>query len=253
MSTSFECAILKGINKVGNIKKLDGGYVELVMGALEYPNSVGAVYDQTRAATFFQKSSAFMRRVTQGYLRGELGHPPQRDCKNYDDYVERIHTILESNVAIHIRKVWLDYNYVMPDGRKVIAIMGEVCGSGPHAGVFDRMLMNPHENLALSIRSMATDKFVAGKKRKYLDNIITWDLVNEPGISAATKYNSPSCESHVVERVPVNEALIESFLLRQENRGVALESSMASTVEAMQAMRKNRVQSRGNNASRWAR
>jgi hypothetical protein len=221
------------------------------MGALEYPNSVGAVYDETRARQFFQKSSAFMRRVTQGYLRGELGHPPQRDCKGYDDYVNRIHTILESNVAIHIRKVWLNHNYVMPDGRKVIAIMGEVCGSGPHAGVFDRMLMNPHENLALSIRSMATDKFVAGKKRKYLDNIITWDLVNEPGLSVATKYNSPSCESHVVEHVPVNEALIEAFLTRQESHGVAVESAMVGTIDAMRALRKQRLTAQGGLASRW--
>lgn len=252
MSTAFECTVLKGVNNTGKIKRLDNGYVEVVLGALEHPNSYGAVYDEQRAREFLRPGSAFMRRITQGFLRGELGHPPQRECRDYNDYVERIHTILERNVAIHIRKVWIDPNHVLNDKRKVIAVMGEICPDGPHAGVVERLLNNPSANLAFSIRSMATDKYVGGKKRKYLDAIITWDVVNEPGLDVATKFNSPSCESFQdIERVAANLPAIRQVVEGRKAHGVAVESSMSITMEAVRRLERNYVTDAAPAVARW--
>ncbi|WBF04701.1 hypothetical protein [Erwinia phage vB_Ea277G] len=252
MSTAFECTVLKGVNNTGKIKRLDNGYVEVVLGALEHPNSYGAVYDEGRAREFLRQGSVFMRRISQGFLRGELGHPPQRECRDYNDYVERIHTILEKNVAIHIRKVWIDSNHVLNDGRKCIAIMGEICPDGPHAHVVERLLNNPSANLAFSIRSMATDKYVAGKKRKYLDAIITWDVVNEPGLDVATKYNSPSCESFQdIERVAANLPAIRAMAERRTSQGVAVESSIAQTLDAVKRLEKNQLSNAQPAVTRW--
>lgn len=248
----LECTVLKGFNNTGTIKRLDNNYVLVVLGALEYPNSGGAVYDEGSGKEFFKSTSSTMRRIAQGVMYGELGHPPQRECKNYDDYVERIHTILEKNVAIHIRKAYLDYNYVTPDGRKCIAIMGEICPDGPHAAVVERKLNNPHCNLAFSIRSMATDKFVRGRKRKYLDNIITWDVVNEPGLDLATKFNSPSCESFTVETTPVRPDVIERLVERSKRDGVAVESALLDTAKVLSHLKASeRLRNNSSFAQSW--
>ncbi|UQT03077.1 prohead core protein protease [Serratia phage vB_SmaS-Totoro] len=249
MGSVFEVTALKGVNKVGNIKRLDNNYIEVILGALEFPNSIGAVYDMDRAMRFFEPGSIFQRRIVQGFLRGELGHPKEYNCRDYRQYVERIHTIDEGNWAIHIRKVTIVPGYRLPDGQIVTAIIGEVTPTGPNAAVVERILQNPDENLAFSIRSMATDRIVGGKRRKYLDNVITFDVVNEPGISVATKYNAPSCES--MDLAAVFPEIIRTMVDDTEKE-VALESSLGQTVAAIRAIdRKEYVRNHSSAITRW--
>lgn len=235
MNNNFEITVQRGYSGNGNVKRIDNNYCQVVLGALEYPNSTGAVYDLDSAVRIIEKSNVFMRRMKDSYLRGELGHPVERECRDYNDFVRRIHTIDERNVAIHIRRVWIDRNYTGPDGRKIIAILGEVAPSGPHAGVVERALNNPHENLAFSVRSLTQDRIVGGVRRKFFDNIITWDVVNEPGLSPANKFNSPSCESaDILElvRVPVTPALMQGLKDEQVMRGIGMEAAYRVSVEA---------------------
>ena len=52
--------------------------------------------------------------------------------------------------------------------------------------------------MCFSIRSFTEDKIIAGRKTKMLKKIVTWDTVNEPGISQACKMNTspiPSLEA----------------------------------------------------------
>ncbi len=235
MNNNFEITVQRGFAGKGNVKRIDQNYCQVVLGALEFPNSTGAVYDLQSAVNIIEKSAIFNRRMQQSFLRGELGHPVERECRDYNDFVRRIHTIDERNVAIHIRRVWIDKNYVGADGRRFIAILGEVAPSGPHAAAIERSLNNPHENLAFSVRSLTNDRVVGGVRRKFFDNIITWDVVNEPGLSPAHKFNSPSCESADVlqlVRVPATEALMRGLRDEQKLIGVSMESDYSVSVEA---------------------
>lgn len=235
MRNNFEITVQRGYSGQGNVKRLDNNYCQVVLGALEYPNSTGSVYDLESAIRIIEKSQTFNRRMKDSYLRGELGHPVERECRDYNDFVRRIHTIDERNVAIHIRRVWIDRAYVGPDGKKIIAILGEVAPSGPHAGVVERALNNPHENLAFSVRSLTNDRIVGGVRRKFFDNIITWDVVNEPGLSPANKFNSPSCESaDVLElvRIPATSTLMQTLKDEQALKGIGMESAYRVSVEA---------------------
>ncbi|EGO2129076.1 hypothetical protein ITP31_003899 [Salmonella enterica] len=235
MKNNFEITVQRGYSGQGNVKRLDNNYCQVVLGALEYPNSTGSVYDLESAIRIIEKSQTFNRRMKDSYLRGELGHPVERECRDYNDFVRRIHTIDERNVAIHIRRVWIDRAYVGPDGKKIIAILGEVAPSGPHAGVVERALNNPHENLAFSVRSLTNDRIVGGVRRKFFDNIITWDVVNEPGLSPANKFNSPSCESaDVLElvRIPATSTLMQTLKDEQALKGIGMESAYRVSVEA---------------------
>lgn len=235
MKNNFEITVQRGYSGQGNVKRIDQNYCQVVLGALEYPNSTGAVYDLESAIQIIERSQTFNRRMKDSFLRGELGHPVERECRDYNDFVRRIHTIDERNVAIHIRRVWIDRNYVGPDGKKIIAILGEIAPSGPHAASIERSLNNPHENLAFSVRSLTNDRIVAGVRRKFFDNIITWDVVNEPGLSPANKFNSPSCESaDILElvRVPATQTLMQGLKDEQILRGMGMESAYRVSVEA---------------------
>lgn len=235
MKTNFEITIQRGHTGKGTVKRLDENYVEVVLGALEFPNSVGALYDLESAAAIIERSVPFNRRISDGYLNGEMGHPVERECKDYSDYVRRIHTIDERNTAINIRRVWINRNYVGPNGVKCIAIMGEVAPFGPHASSIERALNNPHANLAFSIRSMTTDRIVAGCRRKFFDNIITWDVVNEPGLSVANKFNAPSCESAdliTLSSIPVTQTLMESVRATAIEQGISMESATGIALES---------------------
>lgn len=249
MSMSFEVTALKGVNRVGNIKRLDNEYLEVILGALEFDNSGGAVYDQQRVERILSANGMFQKRIAQGYLRGEWGHPKEYDYPVYKHFVQRIHTIDERNWAFHIRKVWINPNFILPNGQRICAIMGEIKPTGANNEAFEKILANPDENLAFSIRSMATDRVIGGKIRKFIDNIITWDLVNEPGISCANKYMSPSCESAVV--VPVNVAVVQAMAL--ESTAVAMESSFIDTVAVINRAKANTelLSSRQGNVTRW--
>lgn len=227
MGMNFEVTALKGVNKVGNIKRLDNNYLEVILGALEFDNTGGAVYDQRRGEQMIAANSLLQKRIASGYLRGEWGHPKDYDYPNYRDFVRRIHNIEEKNWAIHIRRVWIVPNYQLPNGQRICAIMGEICSTGGRRADFDLIMANPDENLAFSIRSMATDRVVGGKVRKYIDNIITWDIVNDPGISAANKFTSPSCESDIL--IPVHSEIIKTFAPSQGS--VSLESNLAESVK----------------------
>lgn len=191
----FGCTALVGTNKAGLLKADASGYYEVVLGALNFNNSIGQIYPEGPAQELFKQSSGFMRRVANGYCRGEYGHPKKQPGMSFQDFMHRILTIEEKSVSHHIKEVWVDKAKVLHDGRPVIAIMGKVKPAGPYANSLQESLDNPEENVAFSIRSITDDYRVAGRIQKHLREIVCWDFVNEPGLSVANKYKCPSLES----------------------------------------------------------
>jgi hypothetical protein len=191
---SFSCQALVGSNKAGKLKQDERGYYEVVLGALEFGNSVNAIYTENSAQQLFRESSSFMRKISRGYMRGEYGHPKMERGMTHRDWLTRILTVDEGNISHHIREVSIDKARVSDRGVPVIAIMGWVAPSGIHGAVLQRSLDNPDENVAFSIRSLTEDRIQGGRINKDLREIVTWDFVNEPGLSVANKYQSPSLE-----------------------------------------------------------
>lgn len=230
---SFACTALMGTNKVGDLKPLDGGYYQMVLGALDFFNSAGQFYPNGASAKeLFKASSSFMRRIASGALRGEYGHPRMQPGMTMRDFMLRCNDILETNVSHHIRKVWVDYTSVKgPDGQPCIAIMGEVKPSGPMGEALRRSLENPSENVCFSIRSFTRDVPTNGVIHKHLMNIVTWDYVNEPGISVATKWKAPTLESYEEAEVTVNHLIAAQEMQRAS--GVSLESHGGLSLEEL--------------------
>lgn len=238
-SIRFGCTSLANRNVAGKLKRDKDGYYEVVLGALDVYNSAGEYYVYEQAKELFERSSAFMRRVQRGALRGEWGHP-KPDGMSTDAYINRVLSLYEGNISHQIREVWLDFESIRDEsGKRVVAIMGWVIPSGPQGTVLQKQLDNPNENACFSIRAFTKDYQDRGIRRRILQNIVTWDAVNEPGILHAEKYRSPSLESFkpsaLIESVDTSftSDQLKRATTRKTIEGVAQESALTLSQEEL--------------------
>lgn len=234
-SVSFGCTALVGTNKRGLLKCDGDGYYPVVLGALNHYNSVGAYYPLEPARALFEASSSLMRRIGTGALNGECGHPRKQPGQSDRDFAMRLNDIYEPNISHHIRKVWLDADQKDDHGRPTVFIMGEVKPSGPRGPALKEALEDRHSDVCFSIRSFTQDMPVGGVWHKCLRQIVTWDWVNEPGISAAHKWRAPALES--LEDGQLGREVILSLIGRPTlPMEVAMESQMRSLKELADSM-----------------
>ena len=230
----YSCTALLGLNKEGIIKPNSDGYYELVLSALNYPNPVGARYRTESARRILDHSPFFQRKIKEGNLLGEVGHPRRRDCRTDAEYEDRLYDIVESNVCLHISDVWIDDSGHLKDrnGRAYTGIMGLVAPSGVHGDKFEASLQNPKQNTCLSVRSITDNyRMPDGSIEKEFVNICAWDWVNEPGLRPANKFSAPSLESYsreIGEEFPLFEHNLEAMIRRREEHDDGLESDSIS-------------------------
>lgn len=218
--------------KKGILKPDADGYYTICLGGLNCENSYGAYYPLEPVRELFESSSIFMRRIKAGYLKAELGHPKQGRMTDTEFY-QRCMEIDEKNVCAHISDVWLDETYgkTNPNAMnpQMCAIMGKIKPSGPYADVLERAINNGRENVCFSLRSITEDQFTGGKYIKTIKTIITFDMVNEPGIKTATKFDTPTLESRSVleenydKQITINQ--LKNLADKYNNRLVSNENA----------------------------
>lgn len=230
----FTCTALAGKNKIGTVPVDKDGYRDMVVGGLNMFNSAGQWYDYEGAKALFESSSTFMRRVQRGALRGEVGHPRQQVGQSDDRYISRVLDIDETNVCVHFKEIYLDFDKLKSaDGKPVIAIMAKLKPSGAKADFLQKQLDNKDENVCFSIRSFTKDYYNKGVYTRELKNIVTFDYVNEPGISIANKYQAPSLESlsdKVLAKASITKAVVTA------RAGVGTESSIMNANELFKSL-----------------
>jgi Peptidase S80 family len=232
-SVKFACTALAGANKAGVLKRDANGYYEIVVGALNVFNSAGQLYVFEQAKALFAESSQLMRRVQRGALRGEYGHPKLAAGQTKESFANRVLSIYEENVCCHHKDITLDFDRVKDDnGRPIITIISKVLPAGPHGAVLQKSLDNPDENVCFSIRAFTDDFRDGGIIKRVLKTIVTWDYVNEPGISAAEKFRSPALEAMSDESFSRGE--LERALAQPA--GMATESGLLTGGELFASM-----------------
>jgi len=216
----YQCNVLQGINRVGDLKKLDNGYYEVRLGALGAFNSAGWLYSEPEGRRLIEGSGGLMRMMETARLRGECGHPRFRPGMTQLEWFSRVNDIFEPNVCVHIRRIRLEPG-VDERGRQVTMVIGEVKSSGKESTWLDRQLENRDEDVCFSIRSFTEDKVVGGVKTKFLKKIVTWDTVNEPGIAKSSKYGTASLES-LAQDIPEADLETAFFVdaLRREAKNI---------------------------------
>jgi len=236
MSAQVKFSATKLINsgKKGEIKPDANGYYDLIIGGLNTLNTAGEYYTLDGAKELFTDSSVFMRRVKSGNLRGEVGHPKKQPSMTNDDYLNRVLSIDEGNVCAHFSEVWLDTDfgkkYPALNNKELVAVMAKVKPSGAKAHALKTSLENINENVCFSIRALTKDYYHRGKTFRVLTSIFTYDMVNEPGISIANKWDSPSLETLTESYVSYKDL---EKIANDRTLSVATESSRAIALEAL--------------------
>jgi hypothetical protein len=229
----FGFTALNGTNKAGTLTADENGYYTVVLGGLDVYNSANQFYPYEPAKALFTNSSQLMRRVSNGALRGEYGHPKMQVNQSLDSFAQRILAIYEENVSHHISEVTLDFDRLKDaQGRKCIAIVGKVLPCGPNGAVLKASIENKRENVCFSIRSFTRDEEVGRTTNRILKNIVTWDYVNEPGISIANKFQSPALEEF--SETMFTKKNFERGL--KATSGMGLESVRLNTEELFQSL-----------------
>lgn len=195
----FTATKLTNTGKKGDLKPDADGYYTHVIGGLNTFNSAGEYYALEGAKQLFEQSSIFMRRVKNGCLKAEVGHPKRDQNMSMDAFVNRILTIDEMNICCHFKEVWLDTEYGKNNPKlnngKLVAIMAKIKPAGPKSASLEASLSNPNENTCFSIRALTKDHYERGVNIRVLTQIVTFDMVNEPGISIANKWDTPGLET----------------------------------------------------------
>lgn len=229
----FTETVFSNSGKKGVLVPDEDGYYEVVVGGLNTINSSGEYYAAERAVALFNTSSTLMRRIKNGALYAELGHPKRHPGMSLDDYYCRIISIEETNICGHFSEITLDPEF----GRKhpelnspnMIAILAKVKPSGAKASALESSLANPKENTSFSIRALCDIKNVGGRNVKTLTNVITFDHVTEGGLQLARKHYAPTVESH--KESPVVTELSETLVDRETLMRVLSKQDSLVTME----------------------
>lgn len=248
----FTETIFSRQDKKGILKPDSDGYYTFVMGGLNTYNSAGEYYVAEGVVQMFESSTHFMRRIRNGALYAELGHPKRAPNVGLEEFYRRICSIDENNICGHISELWLDYDFGKnnpslnnPD---FIAIMGKVKPTGPKAPSLEQSLANPKQNTAFSIRGLTENNERNGRTERRLTEIITFDNVPEPGIAAACKAYNPSLEGlQIVESVDTfvdKEILTNALTKMASDTRMATESNRAMYQHILGSLKPNQAAQR---------
>jgi hypothetical protein len=233
----MSCTTLLGLNKSGTLKPDSNGYYEVVLSALDYPNGVGAIYRASSAYKMLEQSSSLSRKIKDGQLYGEWGHP-KPDGLSSEQYLSRMYQVYEERTSHHFKEVWIEANGLKDkNGRSYVGIMGLVKPAGELGHLLKDSFENNIENTAFSIRSI-TDNYMNRRTNtveKEFVEIICWDKVNEPGLKPASKYSSPGLESFSLDLgdMPLSERLLKDILSDASRSVISLESNALFSIERM--------------------
>lgn len=252
----FTETVFSSKNKTGVIRPDENGYYTLVLGALNTYNSAGEYYTAEGALSLFEESSQLMRRIKNGALYAELGHPKKDPKMSIEQFYSRVISIEETNICAHIAEISLDFNYGKNhpelNNPKLIAIIGKVKPAGPKAQALQLALENPKQNCSFSIRGLTDNQYSNGKTFRRLTSIITWDYVTEPGISIADRVHSPACEHLAISVESVANELVDTIIdrdimakvLTNNLKNIGMESSYNLFNDILQTIRPKTVNSR---------
>lgn len=262
----FENTVMAQAGHDGVLRPNANGLYEVNMGAFDITNSAGAYYSTDGVRDLFASSSELMRRVSQGQLYGEWGHPKRDPGMTDRDYLIKLLIMHEEQISHHIAKIELHENYKLPDGRTCLAVIGHVRPFGPRAAMVEQGLSTPDMNLCFSLRSISIDApNNMGQIVKKVVKIVTWDGVLEPGIQLANKYDTkPSVESrHIFSLTDIEAAVEQAY--SQSQLVPAMESAAHDLERLGDELRKGRLRTQDmtavgisrlikkNNLSGWAR
>lgn len=205
---TFGNTILANSGKRGVLKPMsDGsGYTRMNSGGFNIPNRGGIVYRFNQyLKECMSPDSDLNRRVSEGQVYCELGHPPQYFYERVNgmvvrtpiteifQWINRLRTIEMPNVCAHIRAI----HWTMTGGETdPVHNEIELTPFGAHKDWTADALSNPDINFAVSLRSVTAPQKMGDRVRE-VEYLSTYDVVVEQGVLRACKHLSAGLESYL--------------------------------------------------------
>lgn len=190
---------IRTTSPAASIQADETGYYEFILGAVNSLNSCREFYLKDGIDKFINDESYMLaRKLKNGYLNGEMGHPKYLPGMSREDYYSRNLNVDIQNVSHHIKSVWTEDTSIdsgVAGKGNIILLKGKVKPSGVNGKLLQDHISNSAANTAFSIRALTMNKNVGGIVYKTIVQVITWDWVLEPGIKQANKWANISTES----------------------------------------------------------
>lgn len=222
----FTSTRLRYSGKQGILKPDAEGYYEMPIGAFNCVNSTDEVYTMENIKSIFDGSSELMRKISNGKLFGEWGHPEPNTGESSNEFMGRACRINDKDTCVFFNKIWLDAT-LAPSMEHVgvpkdaVVTMARLKPMGSKWEALDRSLQDPNVNTTFSGRFLTRDRMHRGKTYVTVESIVTWDAVTEQGIPAAEKWLSPRLETH---RTVLTPKMIEGMKNSLSNNALRQES-----------------------------
>lgn len=223
----FTSTRLRVSGKQGILKPDAEGYYTQPIGAFNCINSLGELYTKENISSIFESSSDLMRKIENGKLFGEWGHPNMLPGENNNQFMNRACSINDKDTCVFWNKVWAE-DKVSPEmqaygvPKDAIVIMGRLKPHGAKWEALERSLQDPNVNTTFSGRFLTRDFVERGKVHVIVESVITWDAVTEQGIPAAEKWLAPRLETH---KTPITPKMVEAMKQKLATSGMRMENS----------------------------
>ena len=164
------------------------GCFNVIVGATNVFNTSGAKYvHNDKVVNIFSPNGEMLKRVKQGVMKAEKGHPMPKPGMSPSDYLKRVYMIDDDNVACDILNLRLSKTPVNLGDKNtmVYPTYALIKPSGPHGETLYNSLVSDVDNTAFSVRSITVDYYVGTVLHKEFKYIVNYDWVHAPGIPIA--------------------------------------------------------------------
>lgn len=184
---------MPGLNKKKSTQGAAEGSYRHILGGFDICNENGIFFPYVDSVKkMFGANGLVRRRLEQGYLRAEYGHP-NLSGMDLREKLSRVALIDPKNVCAHFTSISIEPKKD-ENGKDIVLVYGDITPAGPYADALQKDLDNPNINVAWSVRSFSHPVVYQGRSAIILDDIVTWDYVTEPGIKKACEFTSAVME-----------------------------------------------------------
>ena len=248
----FTSTRLRVQGKQGILKPDSEGYFEMPIGAFNCLNSANEFYTKENIEQIFHSSSEMMRKVQNGKLFGEWGHPEMASGESPRDFMARACRINDKDTCVFFKDIWIDkatpdmQRYGVPSD--ALVTMARLKPMGNKWEALQRSLEDPNVNTTFSGRFLTRDRIYRGRTYVIVEQAVTWDAVTEQGIPAAEKYLAPRLERHTTQITP---QIVQAMKQQLKVPGLRTESVQQLTSIIQAADRFYATSASGKGYTRW--
>ena len=182
----------------------DGWYKDIALGLIGVASRGRAFYEVDSVVNCMTNpNTAFYKKLTEGNLLGEYGHPFIKDKSE----MMRVLQIEMTKVSHAIRKIYTKRS----KDNGFIVVFGDVKPTGPYGKHLNDSFQDATRNTSFSLRSICSKpREVNGVQHKRMLSLVTFDAVDGPGYKEASKrYAGMESQVDLEESMSLQEAVKE--------------------------------------------